>query len=126
MSVLVVPTVLGLLTCAQLLILATISICCVSTLFNRFCALLIETTALASDVPGSSPTVCCKLFNIMFVLDLSRPESLHFTANTISMLINRSYPTCIGFVPIVETEDGVKMARVFCYLTQNYDRLPST
>jgi UDP-glucose:glycoprotein glucosyltransferase len=39
------------------------------------------------------------------------------------MLIDRSYPTRIGFVPVVETEDGVKMARVFYYLTQNYGRL---
>ena len=45
---------LGLLTCAQLLTLAAISIRCMSTFFDRFCALLIETPALASDVPGSS------------------------------------------------------------------------
>ena len=47
------------------------------------------------------------------------------TANTISMLIDRSYLTRIGFVPVVETEDGMKMARVFCYLTQNYGPLPT-
>ena len=58
--------------------------------------------------PGQAPTIRRNLFNIMFVLDLSRPESLHFTANTVPMLIDRSYPTRIGFVPIVETEDGVQ------------------
>ena len=75
--------------------------------------------------PGQAPTVRRNLFNVMFALDLSQPESLHFTANTIPMLIDRSYPTRIGFVPIVETEDSVKMARVFYYLTQNYGRLPT-
>jgi len=39
------------------------------------------------------------------------------------VLIDRSYPTRMGFVPIVETEDGVKMARALYYLTQNYGRL---
>jgi hypothetical protein len=73
--------------------------------------------------PGQAPTIRRNLFNVMVVLDLSRPESLYFTANTISMLVDRSYPTRIGFVPVVETEDGVKMARVFYYLTQSYGRL---
>jgi UDP-glucose:glycoprotein glucosyltransferase len=73
--------------------------------------------------PGQAPTIRRNLFNIMVVSDLSRPESLHFTANTISMLVDRSYPTRIGFVPIVETEDGAKMAKVFYYLTQNYGRV---
>jgi UDP-glucose:glycoprotein glucosyltransferase len=73
--------------------------------------------------PGQAPTIRRILFNVMVVLDLSRPESLHFTANTISMLVDRSYPTRIDFAAIVETEDGVKMARVFYYLTQNYSRL---
>jgi UDP-glucose:glycoprotein glucosyltransferase len=73
--------------------------------------------------PGQAPTIRRNLFNIMVASDLSRPESLHFTANTVSMLVDRSYPTRIGFVPIVETEDGAKMARVFYYLTQNYGRL---
>jgi UDP-glucose:glycoprotein glucosyltransferase len=72
---------------------------------------------------GQAPTICRNLLNIMLILDLSPPESLHFTANTILMLVDRSYLTRIGFVPIVETEDGVKMARVFYYLTQNYGRL---
>jgi UDP-glucose:glycoprotein glucosyltransferase len=70
--------------------------------------------------PGQAPTIRRNLFNVMVVLDLSRPESLHFT---ISMLVDRSYPTRIGFVPIVETEDSMKMTRVFYYLTQNYGRL---
>jgi UDP-glucose:glycoprotein glucosyltransferase len=39
------------------------------------------------------------------------------------MLVDRSYPMRIGFIPIVETEDGVNMARVFYYLTQNYGRI---
>jgi UDP-glucose:glycoprotein glucosyltransferase len=60
--------------------------------------------------PGQAPNIRRILFNVMVVLDLSRPESLHFTANTISMLVDRSYPTRIDFAPIVETEDGVKMA----------------
>src|SRR6266404_390887 len=65
------------------------------------------------------------MFNIVFIMDLSRPASLHFITNTISMLISRSYPVRVGVVPIVGTEEGAKMARVFYYLTQNYGRLPT-
>ena len=73
--------------------------------------------------PGQAPTVRRNMFNVVFVLDLSRPASLHFILNTVSMLIDRSYPARVGLVPVVETEDGAKIARVFYYLTQNYGRV---
>jgi len=38
------------------------------------------------------------------------------------MLIDRLFPVRFGIVPIVETEDSVKMAKVFYYLVQNYGR----
>jgi UDP-glucose:glycoprotein glucosyltransferase len=38
------------------------------------------------------------------------------------MLIDRLFPVRFGIVPIVETEDSMKMAKVFCYLVQNYGR----
>ena len=64
--------------------------------------------------PGQAPTVCCNI-NIMFILDLSRKLALygeyHHDAHRPLL------PT------IVETEDGVKMARVFYYLVENYGRL---
>src|SRR6266404_95117 len=65
------------------------------------------------------------MFNIVFIMDLSRPASLHFITNTVSMMISRSYPVRVGVVPIVGTEEGAKMARVFYYLTQNYGRPPT-
>ncbi|KAN0126165.1 glycosyltransferase family 24 protein [Lactarius tabidus] len=70
-----------------------------------------------SDIEKDSqaPTIRRNLFNVMVVLDLSRPESLHFTANTVSMPIDRSYSTHIGFVPIT--------TRVSYHLTQNYSHL---
>jgi UDP-glucose:glycoprotein glucosyltransferase len=36
------------------------------------------------------------------------------------MLTNRSYPVRLVVVPIVETEEGAKMARMSYYLTQKY------
>ena len=73
--------------------------------------------------PGQAPAVRRNMFNVVFVLDLARPANLHFISSTFSMLINRSYPVRLGIVPIVETEEGAKMARVFYYLTQNYGRI---
>ncbi|KAH8978341.1 UDP-glucose:glycoprotein glucosyltransferase-domain-containing protein [Lactarius akahatsu] len=72
--------------------------------------------------PGQAPTVRRNMFNVVFVFDLSRSASLHFITNTISMLIDRSYPIRLGIVPVVETEEGARMARVFYYLTENYGR----
>ena len=73
--------------------------------------------------PGQAPAVRRNMFNVVFVLDLARPASLHFISNTISMLINRSYPVRLGIVPIVESEESAKMARVLYHLTQNYGRV---
>jgi hypothetical protein len=122
-SVLVFTVIPALLTYAQLLPLSDISIYSKFTQCVWYGALLTRPQPLRPMYPGQAPTIRCNLFNIMLVLDLCRPESLYFTANTISMLVDRSYPMRIGFIPIVETEDGVNMARVFYYLTQNYGRI---
>jgi UDP-glucose:glycoprotein glucosyltransferase len=73
--------------------------------------------------PGQAPAVRRNMFNIVSVLDLARPATWHFISNTIPMLINRSYPVRLGILPIVETEEGAKMARLFYYLTQDYGRV---
>ena len=62
------------------------------------------------------------MYNVVLVFDLARPSSLRFITNTLSMLIDRLFPVRFGIVPIVETEEGVKMAKVFYYLVQNYGR----
>lgn len=72
--------------------------------------------------PGQAPTVRRNMYNVVLVLDLARQSSLHFISHTLSMLIDHSYPVRFGIVPIVETEEGLKMAKMFYHLTQNYGR----
>jgi hypothetical protein len=72
--------------------------------------------------PGQAPTVRRNMYNVVLLLDLARPFSLRFITNTLSMLVDRLFPVRFGIVPIVETEEGVKMAKVFYYLVQNYGR----
>ena len=72
--------------------------------------------------PGQAPTVRRNMYNVVLVLDLARQSSLHFISHTLSMLIDHSYPVRFGIVPIVENEEGLKMAKMFYYLTQNYGR----
>lgn len=72
--------------------------------------------------PGQAPTVRRNMYNVVLVLDLARPSSLDFISHTLSMLIDHSYPVRFGIVPIVETEEGLKMAKMFYHLTQNYGR----
>jgi UDP-glucose:glycoprotein glucosyltransferase len=72
--------------------------------------------------PGQAPTVRRNMYNVVLVFDLARPSSLHFITHTLSMLIDHAYPVRFGIVPIVETEEGVMMAKVFYYMVQNYGR----
>jgi UDP-glucose:glycoprotein glucosyltransferase len=72
--------------------------------------------------PGQAAAVRLNLYNVVLVFDFARSSSLQFITNTLSMLIDRMYPVRFGIVPIIETEDSVKMAKVFYYLIQNYGR----
>ncbi|PPQ88795.1 hypothetical protein CVT25_010481 [Psilocybe cyanescens] len=72
--------------------------------------------------PGSLPSIKANLFNIVLVLDLSQTTSLNFLAGGVTNIINRDIPLRFGLVPIVETEDGKKMARLFYHLVKNYGR----
>ena len=89
-------------------------------------SLYIDFTKLLRPLyPGQAPTIRRNMYNVVVVFDLSRPSSLRVITNTLSMLIDRLFPVRFGIVPIVETEDSVKMAKVFYYLAQNYG-LPAT
>ncbi|KAH9029959.1 hypothetical protein EDB85DRAFT_2147032 [Lactarius pseudohatsudake] len=57
------------------------------------------------------------MFNVVF--DPSRSTSLHFITNTVSMLIDRSYPIRLSIATLVETE-GARTTRV---LTEKYGRV---
>ena len=72
--------------------------------------------------PGQAPTIRRNMYNVIFIFDLAQPASLHFITDTLSMLIDRSFPVRFGIVPTLETEDGVRMAKLFYYLGQNYGR----
>ncbi len=72
--------------------------------------------------PGQAPTIRRNMYNVVVVFDLARPSSLRFITDTLSMLIDRLFPARIGIVPIVESEDSVKMTKIFYYLAQNYGR----
>ncbi|OCH94043.1 glycosyltransferase family 24 protein [Obba rivulosa] len=70
--------------------------------------------------PGSFPAVKQNLFNIVLATDLSHPAATSFVAVTVSNLINRNLPFRFGVVPLLETDDSVKMARLFYHLEENY------
>jgi UDP-glucose:glycoprotein glucosyltransferase len=60
------------------------------------------------------------MFNIITVLDLTNTNVLGFVAGSVINLINRGYPFRFGLVPIVETEDSLKMARLLYWLNDSY------
>ncbi|KAF5378749.1 hypothetical protein D9615_006978 [Tricholomella constricta] len=68
------------------------------------------------------PSVRLNLFNIILVLDLSQTTSVSFIAGTMANIINRDLPFRFGVVPLTETEDGTRMARLFYHLVHNYGR----
>ncbi|CDO68442.1 Glycosyltransferase Family 24 protein [Trametes cinnabarina] len=70
--------------------------------------------------PGQSPNVRLNMFNVVLAVDLSQASSLEFIGVTVNSLINRGLPFRWGVVPLVETEDGARMARLFYYLLENF------
>ncbi|PPQ81692.1 hypothetical protein CVT26_007456 [Gymnopilus dilepis] len=71
--------------------------------------------------PGAMPTVKANLFNIVLILDLSDVLNLNFVSGAMSNIINH-IPLRFGLVPVVETDDGKKMARLFYHLIKSYGR----
>ncbi|GJE88514.1 Thioredoxin-like domain-containing protein [Phanerochaete sordida] len=72
--------------------------------------------------PGQMPSIRLNLFNVVLVLDLAHPTGLGFMANAVVPLISRVFPFRFGLVPNVETEDGLKMARLVYWLFENVGR----
>ncbi|KAI0715904.1 glycosyltransferase family 24 protein [Cerioporus squamosus] len=70
--------------------------------------------------PGQFPTLKRNLFNVVLVVDLSQLSSIDFIASTVQALINRGMPFRWGVAPLVETEDGARMARLYYYLLENF------
>ncbi|KAJ3001154.1 hypothetical protein NUW54_g6613 [Trametes sanguinea] len=70
--------------------------------------------------PGQFPSVKLNMFNVVLAVDLSQASSIEFIGMTVNSLINRGLPFRWGVVPLVETEDGARMARLFYYLVDNF------
>ncbi|TFK48915.1 glycosyltransferase family 24 protein [Heliocybe sulcata] len=79
-------------------------------------------TLLRPIYPGSYHNLKLNLFNVVLVLDLSRTSSLHFLTSTISQIIQRSFPFRFGVVPIVEGDDGMRMAKLVYWCAKTYGR----
>ncbi|KAF8155695.1 UDP-glucose:glycoprotein glucosyltransferase-domain-containing protein [Crassisporium funariophilum] len=72
--------------------------------------------------PGAMPTVKANLFNIILILDLSQTSSMNFIGGPMANILNRDLPLRFGLVPVAETEEGKKMAKLFYYLIKQYGR----
>ncbi|KAH9930812.1 glycosyltransferase family 24 protein [Amylocystis lapponica] len=72
--------------------------------------------------PGQFANVRLNLYNVVLAMDLSQSSSLHFLATTVSSIVGRNYPFRFGIVPLVETAEGVQMARLFYFLMEHYGR----
>ncbi|KAG5636220.1 hypothetical protein H0H81_008754 [Sphagnurus paluster] len=71
---------------------------------------------------GGLPHVRLNIFNVIMVLDLSQTTSLSFIAGPMANIIDRNLPLRFGLVPLSETKDGARMARLFYHLVHNYGR----
>ncbi|KAF8954770.1 hypothetical protein BDZ97DRAFT_1908037 [Flammula alnicola] len=72
--------------------------------------------------PGAMPSIKANLFNVVLILDLSQMSSLNLIAGPMTNIINRDIPLRFGLVPVAETEDGKKMAKLLYHLIKNYGR----
>ncbi|KAF7321048.1 hypothetical protein HMN09_00192100 [Mycena chlorophos] len=71
--------------------------------------------------PGQFHSVKLNLYNVVIAVDLSRSSSFSMVVS-IANIINRGFPFRFGIVPLVETEDGLKMARLFYHLVDEFGR----
>ncbi|KAF5311086.1 hypothetical protein D9619_007791 [Psilocybe cf. subviscida] len=81
---------------------------------------------LRPPYPGAMPAVKANLFNVVLILDLSKISALNFIGGPMTNIIARDFPLRFGLVPVVETEEGKKMARLFYYLVKTYGRKKTT
>ncbi|CAK5263114.1 unnamed protein product [Mycena citricolor] len=79
-------------------------------------------TLLRPLYPGQFHQIKLNMFNIVLVLDLSSPASLNMITGAVANVVSRSFPLRFGIVPITETEDGKKMAKLFYHGVKNYGR----
>ncbi|KNZ76128.1 UDP-glucose:glycoprotein glucosyltransferase [Termitomyces sp. J132] len=77
---------------------------------------------LIQPVYHGIPSVKYNVFNIILVLDLSQMDGLAFIAGNMANLISRGIPLRFGVVPITETEDSTRMARLFSHLISTHGR----
>ncbi|KDQ07300.1 glycosyltransferase family 24 protein [Botryobasidium botryosum FD-172 SS1] len=70
--------------------------------------------------PGQFHRVRRNLNNIVMVVDLTSGSVLDILNGPITNIIGRALPFRFGVVPAVETESGIKAARLFYYLIENY------
>ncbi|KAF7307809.1 hypothetical protein MKEN_01141000 [Mycena kentingensis (nom. inval.)] len=78
-------------------------------------------TLLRPLYPGQFHNVKLNLFNVVLVLDLSQPTSLNMLS-MVANIINRNFPFRFGVVPLSETEEGTKIARLFYHIVRTYGR----
>ncbi|KAI0073110.1 glycosyltransferase family 24 protein [Panus rudis PR-1116 ss-1] len=69
--------------------------------------------------PGQMPNIKRNIFNVVLAVDLSHSSSLNFLAGPVSNIISRNFPYRFGVVPIVETEEGIRMARLIFWLVEH-------
>ncbi|KAK0452361.1 UDP-glucose:glycoprotein glucosyltransferase-domain-containing protein [Armillaria borealis] len=79
-------------------------------------------TLLRPLYPGQFHNIKLNIFNIVLVLDLSQTNALTFIGGAVANIIERSFPFRFGIVPSIESEDGLKMARLFYFLVDNFGR----
>ncbi|KAF9495097.1 glycosyltransferase family 24 protein [Pleurotus eryngii] len=72
--------------------------------------------------PGMFHNIKLNIYNVILVIDLSQPTALNFVTGPVSNIIERNFPFRFGIVPILETENGTKMAKVFKYLVKTVGR----
>ncbi|KAI4517310.1 glycosyltransferase family 24 protein [Schizophyllum commune Loenen D] len=72
--------------------------------------------------PGQFPSLKLNLFNIVIVADLADPVAFSFVSNSVSNIIDRNFPFRFGVVPIGESLDSQRLAKLFYGMIQEFGR----
>ena len=70
--------------------------------------------------PGQLPTVRRDLHNIVLLIDFSQKEDLKLIVETLQNFVKRKIPARFGIVPMVDSADAIKQAKIAYHLLDVY------
>ncbi|KAJ9134780.1 UDP-glucose [Pleurostoma richardsiae] len=75
---------------------------------------------LQGGMPGQLPQIRRDIFNLVFPVDLSKPDDILLVVGQLQDFVKRKLPVRFGIVPLVTNKEAENQAKVAYHLLENY------